>query len=41
MHSDVYIKVHLHAANVKRVATDMQHHTFSLNTIKRTVFVKI
>jgi len=40
MYSDVYIKVDQHAANVKRVATGMQYHMFSLNT-KCTEFVNI
>jgi len=33
MHSDVCYKVDQHAANVERVATDMQYHMLSLNTI--------
>jgi len=41
MHSDVYYKVDQHAVHFKRVATDMQYHMFSLNTIKCIVFVKI
>ena len=39
MHSDVYWKVDQHAANVKRVATDMLYHMFSLNTIKCLVSI--
>jgi hypothetical protein len=34
MHIDVYYKVDQHAADVKRVITDMQYHMFSLTTIK-------
>jgi riboflavin synthase alpha subunit len=36
LYSDVNLNVDQYAAYVKRVATDMQHHMFSLHTIKCT-----
>ena len=36
LHSDVNLKVDQYDVYVKRVATDMQHHMFSLHTIKCT-----
>jgi hypothetical protein len=35
----MFIKVDQNAADVKRVATDMQHHMFSLNIVKCTLSI--